>query len=83
MQLLENWERWKEFLGDRIEQAEQQGFSQNLINELAYHIGDYMAKYVDPKNPQERLISDLWSVADEEEQRAIAKLIVKLARQEK
>ena len=33
---------------------------------------------VDPKNEQERILADLWSVADEEEQHAIANIMVKL-----
>ena len=41
-------------------------------------MGDYLAKQVDPKNEQERVLSDLWSVASPEEQHAIANIMVKL-----
>jgi predicted metal-binding transcription factor (methanogenesis marker protein 9) len=56
--------------------------SQETISNLAYQIGDYLANHVDPKNEQERVLSDLWSVADEEEQRAIANMMVKLVQEE-
>ena len=51
---------------------------QSAINELAYQVGDYLAKQVDPKNEQERVLSDLWSVATPDEQQAIANIMVKL-----
>lgn len=78
MSILENWQQWKDFLGDRLNQAETQGVEKNSINELAYQVGDYLAKQVDPKNEQERVLADLWSVASEEEQHAIASMMVKL-----
>ncbi|MBS4207555.1 DUF3243 domain-containing protein [Bacillus sp. FJAT-50079] len=78
MSVLNNWDQWKNFLGDRIDGAEDQGMSQKIINQLAFQVGDYLAKKVDPKNEQERVLSDLWSVASEDEQRAIASAMVKL-----
>ena len=78
MSILENWQEWKDFLGDRLNQAEDQGMQQNTINDLAYQVGDYLAKQVDPKNEQERVLADLWSVASKEEQHAIASIMVKL-----
>ncbi|MCU9612038.1 DUF3243 domain-containing protein [Caldibacillus lycopersici] len=78
MSVLDNWDKWKDFLGDRLNQAKQQGLDQNLVNDLAYQVGDYLAQQVDPKNEQERVLSDLWSVASEEEQQAIASVMVKL-----
>ncbi|WP_368987136.1 DUF3243 domain-containing protein [Caldifermentibacillus hisashii] len=78
MSVLHNWDEWKNFLGDRLNQAKDAGLDQNVINDLAYQIGDYLANQVDPKNEQERVLSDLWSVADEQEQQAIANIMVKL-----
>ncbi|RST75541.1 DUF3243 domain-containing protein [Siminovitchia acidinfaciens] len=78
MSVLENWEQWKNFLGDRLDQAQQQGMSQDIIDQMAHQVGDYLAKQVDPKNEQERVLSDLWSVASDEEQQAIARVMVKL-----
>lgn len=78
MSILKNWEQWKDFLGDRVNQAESQGIDREQINQLAYQVGDYLAKQVDPKNEQERVLADLWSVASKEEQEAIASMMVKL-----
>ncbi len=78
MSILDNWQQWKDFLGDRLDHSEDQGVSKNTINNLAYQIGDYLAKQVEPKNEQQRVLSDLWSVASKEEQQAIANIMVKL-----
>jgi hypothetical protein len=78
MSVLDNWQQWKEFLGERLDQAESEGMNKGVINDLAYQIGDYLAAQVDPKNEQERILADLWSVANEDEQHAIANMMVKL-----
>ncbi|CUA80369.1 MULTISPECIES: DUF3243 domain-containing protein [Anoxybacillus] len=78
MSVLDNFEQWKSFLADRLHQAEAQGMSQQVISDIAYQIGDYLAKQVDPKNPEERVLADLWHVANEQEQHAIANMMIKL-----
>ena len=79
MSVLDNWEQWKDFLGDRLDQVHRiKVCQQSAISDLAFQVGDYLAKQVDPKNEQERVLSDLWSVASPEEQQAIANLMVKL-----
>ncbi|WP_442599568.1 DUF3243 domain-containing protein [Neobacillus sp. D3-1R] len=80
MSVLDNWQQWKDFLGDRLSQAESEGMSKGVVNDLAYQIGDYLAAQVDPKNEQERILADLWSVANEDEQHAIANMMVKLVK---
>ncbi len=78
MSVLENWDQWKNFLGDRLNQGESQGLDQGAINNLAFEIGDYLAQQVDPKNEQERVLADLWSVASDQEKHSIASVMVKL-----
>ncbi|WP_246939750.1 DUF3243 domain-containing protein [Bacillus pinisoli] len=78
MSVLDNWEQWKDFLANRLHHAQNEGMEQNTINDLAYQIGGYLAKQVEPQNDQEKVLADLWSVASPEEQHAIANLMVKL-----
>ncbi|MEK3989638.1 MULTISPECIES: DUF3243 domain-containing protein [Robertmurraya] len=78
MSVLDNWEQWKDFLGDRLQHAQNEGMNKQVVGDLAFQIGDYLAKQVDPKNEQERILADLWSVATPEEQHAIANIMVKL-----
>ncbi|MEH7335559.1 DUF3243 domain-containing protein [Neobacillus drentensis] len=78
MSVLDNWKQWEDFLANRLHHAQDEGMSEGAISKLAYQIGDYLANQVEPKNEQERILSDLWSVADPQEQQAIANMMVKL-----
>ncbi|WP_077617886.1 DUF3243 domain-containing protein [Bacillus sinesaloumensis] len=78
MSVLDNFEEWKDFLGDRLQHAKSEGMDQNVINNMAHQLGDYLASEVEPKNAQEKVLRDLWNVASEEEQQAIANVMVKL-----
>jgi hypothetical protein len=80
MSVLENWDQWKHFLADRLHQAEEKGISEDTINKFATEIGGYLAEHVDPKNDEQRILSDLWRVANKDEQRAIANMMIKLVR---
>lgn len=83
MSVLENWDQWKGFLGGRLRQAEGKGMNDEAITEIATEIGGYLADKVDPKNAEERVLSDLWSVASEEERHSIASTMVKLVKNNK
>ncbi|WP_017186062.1 DUF3243 family protein, partial [Alkalibacillus haloalkaliphilus] len=50
MSVLDNFEQWKDFLGDRLHQAEDQGVDHATINNLAYQVGEHLATKVDAKN---------------------------------
>lgn len=82
MSVLENWEQWKSFLGERLNQAEAEGMNEQVVSDVAYQVGDYLASQVEPQNEQERVLSDLWHVADEAEQHAIANVMVKLVQRQ-
>ena len=78
MGLLSNWEQWTSFLGEQVAEAKQSGMSTKFIEKAAIQIGDYLAKNVDPQNEQERVLSDLWAVADKDEKHALGSCIIKL-----
>lgn len=76
--VLTNFDTWKQFLHDRVMAAESIGLSEEQISKLAYKIGDFLSNKIDPENPQERVLKDLWSVAESDEQKTIARLMVKM-----
>ncbi|HLQ70620.1 MAG TPA: DUF3243 domain-containing protein [Bacillota bacterium] len=80
MSILNNFDGWKEFLGNRIQNAEQSGMSEDTMNHLAGEIGDYLASNVDPKNDEQRLLSDLWKAADENQQQALAGAMINMVK---
>jgi hypothetical protein len=78
--VLKVFERWKEFLGNRVEQAEKAGMSEETISKLAFQIGEFLSDKVDPENKEERVLKELWDVSDESERKTLAKIMVKLAK---
>lgn len=78
MSMLQNWEQWTKFLGDRVVEAKGSGMPNKIIEKTAVQLGEYLAKNIDPQNEQERVLADLWSVAERDEKTAIASCLVKL-----
>ncbi|WP_408011033.1 DUF3243 domain-containing protein [Pseudalkalibacillus sp. A8] len=81
MSVLDNWNEWKGFLSERLRQAEEKGMKDGAITEIATEIGGYLADQVEPKNAEEKVLSDLWHVANEEERHSIASMMVKLVQE--
>jgi hypothetical protein len=78
MSVLDTFEKWKTFLAKRVEQAKMTGMSEQAIAALAYQVGEYLAAEIDPKNGEERLLQQLWACGTDEEQKVLARLMVKL-----
>jgi hypothetical protein len=78
MQDFHNFEQWKSFLRERLEQGKQDGLSEEVISNVAYEIGGYLSNEVNPDIPENIILSELWQVATEQEKHAIANLMVKL-----
>lgn len=81
MSILQNWEQWTNFLGQQVTDAKDSGMPNKIIEKAAVQIGEYLAKNVDPQNEQERVLSDLWSVAEKDEKQALASCVMKLVQQ--
>lgn len=78
-EVLDNFDKWKEFLGTQVDRAQAMGMSDQQITKAASNIGDYLAHKIDPKNPQERLLKQMWDICDEQEQQTMARVMVRLA----
>ncbi|MCF8566185.1 DUF3243 domain-containing protein [Alicyclobacillus tolerans] len=79
MHVLENFDRWKEFLGEQVDKAQAMGMSNDRIADVATKMGHFLSDKVDPKNAQERLLKQMWDISDENEQRTIAGIMVRMA----
>ncbi|MES5957206.1 DUF3243 domain-containing protein [Bacillus fungorum] len=77
MSVLDNFDQWKSFLGERLEQAQGKEIAGNTVSDMAFRVGDYLANEVKARNDQEKLLAELWKVANEQEQHTIANLMVK------
>ncbi|MBE3576356.1 MAG: DUF3243 domain-containing protein [Limnochordales bacterium] len=73
-----SWDQWKVGLKQALEMGKKAGLSDQQIVDKAAQIGDFLARNVDPSNPQNRLLKELWTSANEQEQKAIASAVVKM-----
>ncbi|HLR40448.1 MAG TPA: DUF3243 domain-containing protein [Virgibacillus sp.] len=78
MSILDNFETWKDFLANKLEQAQEQGMSQQTVTNVAHEVGDYLSKSVEAENAEEAVLKELWNAASEDEQQALASTMVKL-----
>lgn len=79
---LDDFSKWKEFLGNRVDQAQAVGMSDQQIADTAFRIGNYLSDKIDPKNPQERLLKQLWDAGDKNDQQALARMMTQLVQKQ-
>lgn len=79
--VLDTFDKWKSFLSDRVAQAKATGISDGVLTQLAFQVGEFLDDKVDPKNGEERLMKELWSVGTDEEKKVLAALIIKFVEQ--
>lgn len=78
MEMNTSWDAWKRTLAQAVGLGERMGLDKTEMARRAEQVGDFLAKQVDPANPQQRLLKELWEAGDQEEQRALASMIIKL-----
>lgn len=72
------WHDWKKTLGRAVNTAEFIGMPDELINKMAYQVGEFLAGNFEPGNREQRLLKELWEVGSEDEKRVLAKMIARL-----
>lgn len=82
MSILDNFDSWKGFLANRLQQAEEKGMDHETITNVAHEVGDYLATNINAKNEEEAVLKELWNAASEAEQQAIASSMVKLVQKQ-
>lgn len=73
-----NWDSWKRTLGQAVEFAEELGISREQIGSMAQQVGDLLAQNVQPANPEQKAVKELWDVAGPDERRVLADLMTRL-----
>lgn len=75
---LHDYDQWKQFLSSKVQMAKSAGMSEQTIANTASRVGDFLSARVDPKNNQQRVLKELWDSGSEQEQHALASMIVKM-----
>lgn len=73
-----NWRDWKQTLGGAVDLGETVGLSDETITKMAEKVGTYLSNNVDPRNPEERLLKQMWDAAEDKDREVLAKIIVKM-----
>lgn len=80
-QILENFNRFKQFLSHKVDQGEKMGLSEEQLANTAEMVANYLMKHEEPRNREEHLLHQLWQVADKEQQHTLAHLLIRLVQQ--
>ncbi|MFW6389891.1 MAG: DUF3243 domain-containing protein [Halanaerobiales bacterium] len=78
----EDWNRWKRTIAQAVDLGEKLGMEEDTIVGLGTKIGDFLDKRADPENREQRVIKEMWDMADEEEQKSLTRLLVRMVDKE-
>lgn len=73
---MENWSEWRQTLAQAVNVGRGMGMSKDEIADKAEVIGDFLANNVDPQNPEQGILKELWEAADEKQQHELAKVLI-------
>lgn len=79
--ILEHFNSFQTYLGKRIQLAQRIGMNEEQLALAAEKVADYLAKHEEPRNSEEKLLSELWRVGNKEERHKLAHMLVKLAQE--
>lgn len=79
---LSDWDKWKSALGKAVSVGEKIGMSENTIDAIAKKVGDFMSANVDPENREQRAMQELWRSGDDQDRKALAKMMVNMTQKD-
>ena len=74
----EDWTKWRKTLARGVGIGKMVGMEEETIIKTADKIGDFLENKIDPGNPEQKILQELWKVGTEKEQHALASMLVKL-----
>ncbi|MEK3936240.1 DUF3243 domain-containing protein [Sporosarcina sp. FSL W7-1349] len=80
-EILENFNRFKQFLSDKVSKGESLGLSEEQLAKTAEIAANYLSQNEEPRNREQYLLQELWRVGNKEEQHMLAHMLVKMARE--
>ncbi|WP_181350328.1 DUF3243 domain-containing protein [Thalassobacillus sp. CUG 92003] len=76
--ILQNFDKFADFLGSKVSKAEKIGMSEEALAQSAEKIANYLAKHEEPRNREEHLLQQLWKNGTEQEQHALSHMLVRM-----
>ena len=81
-EILDNFQEFMDYLKKQINRGEKLGLNEEQLAKAAEKVAEYLNKHEEPKNREEYVLNQMWSVAKEDEKHAIAHVLVRLAKEE-
>lgn len=72
----EDWSGWRQTLAQAVSTGESMGMDQDEIVKKAEAVGDFLANNVDPQNPEQGILKELWEAADDRQQQELAQMLI-------
>lgn len=63
---------------DQLAKGESLGLSDAMLAKAAKFVADHLAKHEEPRNREEKVLNELWQAADEDEKKALSRVLVKM-----
>ncbi len=82
MEVVESFDKFKEYLREKVFLAEKLGFSDETIARGVNLVQTFLSKIVEPENAEERLLQKLWVIGNREERNALSHLLLKLVKED-
>lgn len=79
--IMNHFDTFKDYLGDKVQKGEKLGLGEEGLSKGAKRVADYLAEHEEPRNREEKVLNELWNVANKEEREHMAHVLVKLTDQ--
>ena len=79
-QILENFNRFKQYLSEKVELGESMGLSDEKLAKTTELVANYLAKHEEPRNREENLLMELWKSGSKEEQHMLSHMLLEMVR---
>lgn len=66
--IIEDWDKWKKTLLRAVSLGENVGLSNHTIEDIGVKVGEFLASNVDPENPEQRVLKELFNAGNQKEQ---------------
>ena len=76
--ILQSFTHFTSYLKDQLAKGESLSLSDNMLAKAAKFVADHLAKHEEPRNREEKVLNELWQAADEDEKKALSRVLVKM-----
>lgn len=75
----DSFEQFRQELHSKVHTAQKLGMSRDDIALRAKQVGDWLERDIQPRNPEQRLLQELWHVSDDHQRHTLSEVLTKMA----